>query len=244
MKKPFLRTALWAAIILGAATACTKDHATVHLNIEGATEAIVVRIEGDHSIPWDTIAITDGTLNLSLPVDSTLQTFYYLVFNSGGTMRLGIQPGDELNGHVDARTALTAYTLTGSPLSEQLLTLYTPVLRSSTFLDSLDADRQMHLRDSTEAGITREKRNYSALEVRYLAHRREIMEAMQKDSSNLANVFGFFQQVGQVSLFTPGKDLPMLESYAAVLSHAHQNHPLAQIFAQEVTAMRQLLQLP
>ena len=55
-------------------------------------------------------------------------------------MRLGIQPGDELNGHVDARTALTAYTLTGSPLSEQLLTLYTPVLRSSTFLDSLDAD--------------------------------------------------------------------------------------------------------
>ena len=102
----------------------------------------------------------------------------------------------------------------------------------------------MHLRDSTEAGITREKRNYSALEVRYLAHRREIMEAMQKDSSNLANVFGFFQQVGQVSLFTPGKDLPMLESYAAVLSHAHPNHPLAQIFAQEVTAMRQLLQLP
>jgi len=237
MKKPFLRASLWAALILGAATACTNDAAEVNLAIEGATEAIVVRIEGDHSVPFDTVAIVDGHLALNLPVDSTLNTFYFLLFDTGGSLRLGIAPGDEIEGTVDATTPLTEYSLTGSAMSEQLLALYRPVLTSSRLLDSLDVFRQNRRTDSADVMLERENRHFELLQARYLAHRDEIQAVIAQDSTNLSNVFAFFQQVGQVPIFRPGVDLAVMQAYATAILEAHPTHPLAQIFSQEVMRM-------
>jgi len=85
---------MWASALLAGLTACSSDHAQLDLTVAGATEAIIVRIEGERTVPWDTVAITHGQLTMELPVDSTLQTFYFLLFDTGGSMRLGIQPGD------------------------------------------------------------------------------------------------------------------------------------------------------
>ncbi len=233
MKKPILRAALWASSLFAGVTACSSDHGRVTLHVEGAKEAIIVRIEGEHTVPWDTLAIHDGILSMNLPVDSTLQTFYFLLFDTGGSMRLGIQPGDRIEGHVTARTALTDYELHGSALSEQLLALYEPVLRSSQLLDSLDQFRMAHRSDSTAVALLREQRHFALLEARYLAHREEIQTVMAQDSTNLANVFGFFQQVGQVPIFRPSTDLPMMQGYAKGLIRAYPSHPLAIIFSQE-----------
>lgn len=237
MKKPFFPAALWASALFASITACSSDHGQLDLTVEGATEAIIVRIEGEHSVPWDTVAISDGQLSLDLPVDSTLQTFYFLLFDTGGSMRLGIQPGDRISGHIQARTSLTDYTLEGSALSEQLQALYRPVLRSSLLLDSLDQYRDAHRSDSTEATLAREQRHFELLETRYLAHREEIQAVMAQDSTNLSNVFGFFQQVGQVPIFRPTTDLDMMQAYADALIRTYPTHPLAQIFAQEVARM-------
>ncbi|MDG1253066.1 MAG: DUF4369 domain-containing protein [Schleiferiaceae bacterium] len=232
MRKPFVRAAFWASALF-ASVACSSDHATIHLKVDGASEAIVVRIEGDHSIPWDTIAIANGQLNLNLPLDSTLQTFYFLLFDTGGSLRLGIQPGDNIEGNVDARNPMTEYNVQGSILSEQLLALYRPVLRSSHLLDSLDGYRQEHHSDSTITALAREQRHFELLEARYFTHREEVQAIMAQDSSNLSNVFGFFQQVGQVPLFRPSTDLDLMQTYSAALIKAYPSHPLAQIFAQE-----------
>ena len=237
MKRPFFRAALWASALFASLTACTSDHGQLDVTIEGATEAIIVRIEGDHTVPWDTVAISDGQLSLDLPVDSTLQTFYYLLFDTGGSMRLGIQPGDRIAGHIQASTPLTDYTIEGSVLSEQLQALYRPVLRSSLLLDSLDQYRNAHRSDSTEGSLAREQRHFERLESRYLAHREEILAVMAQDSTNLSNVFGFFQQVGQVPIFRPTTDIGMMQAYADAFIKAYPTHPLAQIFAQEVARM-------
>jgi hypothetical protein len=237
MKKPFLCAAMWASALLAGLTACSSDHAQLDLTVAGATEAIIVRIEGERTVPWDTVAITHGQLTMELPVDSTLQTFYFLLFDTGGSMRLGIQPGDRIAGHVEASSPLTDYTLEGSVLSEQLQALYLPVLRSSRLLDSLDHYRDAHLSDSTDVALAREQRHFERLEARYLAHREEIQVVMAQDSTNLANVFGFFQRVGQVPLFRPNSDLPMMQAYADAFIQAYPTHPLAIIFAQETARM-------
>jgi hypothetical protein len=244
MKKPFLRASLWAALVLGLGTACSNDTADIDLAIEGATEAMVVRIEGDRSVPFDTVAIVDGHLSMELPVDSTLNTFYFLLFDTGGSMRLGIAPGDEIQGTVDATTALTEYSLTGSRMSEQLLELYRPVLTSSRLLDSLDVFRQNRRTDSADVMLERENRHFELLQARYLAHRDEIQGVLGKDSTNLANVFAFFQQVGQVPIFRPGVDLGVMQAYAGTILEAHPKHPLAQIFAQEVERLANAPQQP
>ena len=212
---------------------CNNDSASVNFNVEGASNAVIVRIDGEHTVPWDTLKIINNSLILNLPLDSTLKTFYYFIFDSGASLRIGIEPGDKLIGSVNATGSLTDYKITGSKLSEQLLALYQPVLESSRVIDSLDEYRQLS-NDSDSNYVKMETRHYKFLENRYYSHKKEILKVMAMDSSNLSNVFGFFQKVAAAPLFTSKeKDHIYFQEFGDVIIEKHSNHPLARIFILE-----------
>lgn len=215
-------------------SACSKDFIPVNFQINGAKNAVIVRIDGEHTVPWDTIEVIDNKLKINLPLDSTLKTFYYFIFDSGASLRIGIEPGDNITGSINARESLTVYELNGSSLSEQLHALYEPVLKSSQIIDSLDKYRTLSKNDTIINLLLMEKRHYTALESRYFQHKDEIIEIMAKDSSSLSNVFGFFQKVADVPLFSNKEDDRMnFNLFGDAISKSHPYHPLARIFILE-----------
>ena len=128
---------------------------------------------------------------------------------------------------------MTDYKITGSKLSEQLLALYQPVLESSRVIDSLDEYRKLS-NDSDSNYVKMETRHYKFLENRYYSHKKEILKVMAMDSSNLSNVFGFFQKVAAAPLFTSKeKDHIYFQEFGDVIIEKHSNHPLARIFILE-----------
>ncbi len=220
-------------IVLLANTSCTKDYVNVNFQVEGASNAIIVRIDGEHTVPWDTIKVVENQLKINLPLDSTRKTFYYFLFNTGASLRIGIEPNDDISGYVDASASMTKYDLKGSKLSEQLLALYKPVLESSIIIDSLDEFRKLN-KDIDSSQINMESRHYKCLENRYFSHKNEILKIMEIDSSNLSNVFGFFQKVAAAPLFTSKKeDYIYFQEFGDAIIKKHRNHPLAQIFILE-----------
>jgi hypothetical protein len=57
---------------------------------------------------------------------------------------------------------------------------------------------------------------------------------MAKDSSNLSNVFGFFQKVADVPLFNNKEDDRLnFNLFGEAISKSHPYHPLARIFILE-----------
>ena len=225
----FIKLILMVIIING----CSNDSVSVNFSIEGASNAVIVRIDGEHTVPWDTVKIINNELKLDLPLDSTLMTFYYFIFDSGASLRIGVEPGDKLIGSVNASGSLTDYEITGSELSEQLLALYQPVLESSRVIDSLDEYRKIS-NDPDSNYILIETRHYKFLENRYHNHKKEILKVMAMDSSNLSNVFGFFQKVAAAPIFSSKEeDHIFFQEFGDVIIEKHPNHPLARIFILE-----------
>ena len=40
---------------------CNNDSASVNFNVEGASNAVIVRIDGEHTVPWDTLKIINNS---------------------------------------------------------------------------------------------------------------------------------------------------------------------------------------
>ena len=70
----------WILGLIILLSACSKDFIPVDFKIEGAKNAVIVRIDGEHTVPWDTIEVINNKLKINLPLDSTLKTFYYFIF--------------------------------------------------------------------------------------------------------------------------------------------------------------------
>tara|TARA_Y100000389_G_C17392834_1_gene480868 strand:+ start:110 stop:820 length:711 start_codon:yes stop_codon:yes gene_type:complete len=221
----------WILCLVILTCSCSEDFIPVNFQVEGAQNAVIVRIDGEHTVPWDTIEVINNKLEIDLPLDSTLKTFYYFIFNSGSSLRIGLEPGDNITGSINAKESLTNYKINGSSLSEQLHALYEPVLKSSHIIDSLDQYRIFSKNNNGVDLLSMEKRHYSTLESRYFQHKNEVIEIMAKDSSSLSNVFGFFQKVADVPLFSNKEDDRMnFNLFCDAISRSHPNHPLARIF--------------
>ena len=239
MKRPFrFLTHIWVILFALQLSSCSDDSATIEFKIQGAEVAYVFRLEGTLPLPWDTVAIEDETLHLDLPVDSTLSTFYEIQFdNNSNRLRLGIEPGDEITGEIDARGMFLTYRLEGSYLSEQLCDQYRATLKSAQVIDSLDTYKSTHPVTTMEEFEVQERRNLQKLQDRYHAHKVEIASTIAEDPQSLANVFAFLNQsIGRVRIFSPEEkeDFLQMKEYAALILQAHPNHPLAKIFAMEM----------
>lgn len=223
-----------------AVTACflascgNPDHVRVDLDVTGANQAVIIRLDGQNLIPYDTLAITDN-LRLDLPLDSTRNTFYNVLFNTGSFIRIGLSDGDDITGQVDASHSLADYHIEGSSLSQQLHALYQPVQQSNGVLDSLEA-RRNQLRGDEAGALEREITHRQVMQSQYKVHRLALDQIMARDSSNLANIFGFFQRFAQVPLYQIPEDLALQMAYAKALIKAHPNHPLVRLFANQLAS--------
>lgn len=239
MKRPFrFLTPVWGVLFALQLSSCSDDSAPIEFKIQGAEVAYVFRLEGLQALPWDTVAIEDERLQLDLPVDSTLSTFYEIQFdNNSNRLRLGIEPGDEITGEIDARGTFLTYRLEGSSLSEQLCDQYGVTLKSAHVIDSLDRYDAAHPVTTSEEFEVQRLRNLQKLQDRYHAHKAEISSIIAENPQSLANVFAFLNQsIASVRIFSPEEEedfLQMKES-AALILQAHPTHPLARIFAMEM----------
>ncbi|NCF95274.1 MAG: hypothetical protein GWO75_01105 [Bacteroidetes bacterium] len=223
------------AITAGLVASCgNPDHISVDLDITGANQAVIIRLDGQNLIPYDTLAITDK-LMLELPLDSTRNTFYNVLFNTGSFIRIGLSDGDDITGYVDASHSLADYQIEGSAISQQLHALYQPVQQCNVVLDSLEA-RRNQLRGDEGNPLEREITHRQVMQSQYKVHRLALDQIMASDSSNLANVFGFFQRFAQVPLYQIPEDLALQMAYAEALIKAHPNHPLVQLFANQLAS--------
>lgn len=213
--------------------ACTgSDLVPVKLDIVGANEVMIFRIDQDRLYPWDTVQLVDGKLDIELPLDSTGSTFYVLASNNNGNLRLGIERGDDIEGEVSVSSDITTYSLKGSPLSEKLLAHYLPLRHSAMLMDSLDAEARTYqgMPDAAEKNTLL----FARFQARINQHHRELEVMIEEDPASLANIFSIFQMVGNYPVFSPIKDSVLIQSTAAAMSEAHPNHPIVQLFVNEV----------
>jgi hypothetical protein len=222
---------LWLSAPALFLAACTGgDLVPVELQVAGAKEVIVYRIDPDRLYPWDTVQLADGVLDIELPLDSSGSTFYAFSFDNNGSLRLGIERGDDIEGEVSVANNITTYSLTGSPLSERLLAHYQPLRHSAMLMDSLDAEAQ------TYQGLPDVAEKNALLFARYQArvekHRKDLEAMITEDPSSLANIFAIYQSVGNYPLFNPEQDAELIRTTADAMSEAHPNHPILQIFIQ------------
>ena len=50
----------WILCLIILISACSKDFIPVNFQIDGAKNAVIVRIDGEHTVPWDTIEVIDN----------------------------------------------------------------------------------------------------------------------------------------------------------------------------------------
>ena len=219
-------------------TSCSDDNtASVEFDIQGAEMAYVFRLDVDQPLPWDTLTIKDGKLQLDLPVDSTLNTFYEIQFDNSNRLRLGIVPGDKIRGKIDARGPFLSYSLTGSALSEQLCSQYQVALRTAQIIDSIDVYISTHPVRTSEESEAQGRRIDLKIQDRFAAHKAELVSIIEDDPQNLANVFAILHQgiVGK-PIFSPlnEEDYLSMKGYAAQILQSHPRHPLAIYFGMYV----------
>lgn len=222
---------LWLSAPALFLAACTGgDLVPVELHVDGAKEVVIYRIDPDRLYSWDTLQLTDGVMDVELPLDSSGSTFYAFAFDNNGSLRLGIERGDDIEGEVSVSNNITTYSVTGSPLSERLLAHYQPLRHSAMLMDSLDAEAR------TYQGLPDVAEKNALLFARYQArvekHRKELEAMITEDPSSLANIFAIYQAVGNYPLFNPIQDSALIRTTANAMSEAHPNHPILQVFIQ------------
>ncbi len=234
MRLPFFLTA--TLVGLSVVSCSPEGEVSVVGKVDGADTLIVYKI-GTQSVESIDTVLLSGGFRIHLPTDSGRVTFYNLQFNTGASVRIGLSPDDNPVLTIDATKNLASYSVSGSPTSLHLLRLYEPLRNAMEQVDSLDIVNAQ-FRDSTN--YIEIKKGLNILFGQILEqHRSQLIQAMEKDTTSIANIFAFYQGIGRGSTLDPRYDFPIFEKTDRRLQALHPKHPIVKRFHNDVHQLKE-----
>lgn len=235
------------ALALTLFAACTNsndrgDSFTLDGSANFSDIAFLQHFTGDSLLMIDTISFEDG--KFSMEVESVNpDAFYQISFPGNRFLRFQANSGDHISlNDINLNMDPLTYEVEGNAGSEKIHRFHHLMVESFRQIDSIEV-----LRSNVAAVRTVEPEKDSLLNVYYratndilIAHNDSLKKIILEDTTDLVNVFAFYQAIGRVRLMAKEYDYPFyLAVDNGIASTENANHPLFQSFHREVAALRE-----
>lgn len=227
---------------IGLTVACSPTNESgLHLEgtIQGGDTLYISQIRGTGTVILDTVYSEDGELDYTIPTTSDTLHFYNLEFPSLSNIRIGGKTGETLHIDGNVKQDLAQYTISGNETSVKLKRLYDVLYRTMEVVDSLGVIVDQY-RDSANSTMLMAQIN-GKYGLTMQNHYNTLVDIIKEDSTEITNVFAFYQGVGKTYIFRPERDYRYFYTVDNGLQATQPEHQLVKRFHQEVEKIREAL---
>ena len=223
------------------AVACTPKEPgfIVEGEILGAERVFLSKITPEKIEPLDTIFVTNGHFFLEYPTANG--EIYILEPENGNPLPLIPAVGEQIILKANAADYYNRYTVSGSPESERTARLMRWSSNSREALDTLDASIEAQMESDPEAFENNRALLDSTFTEVVLAHQDSLRKFIAEDTTSLANIMAFSQNLGQIQLITVGEDFELFVKTDRGLQVRYPTSIHAKAFHERVERIKQQL---
>lgn len=215
---------LSAALIL--AQCAKKREGGISATVTYSEEVLVSRISPKQLEPLDTVLITDN--QFFYQSNDTAEVFLLFEFPTGARIPIFYKPGDQLQLAINDTNEFGTFSATGSASIIRMAQQRDIFVETARFFDSISYVNDLYL-DSTNFGEIRQRLN-NALLNRLEVHRQKLEALIDQDTTDLANIMAFYQNLGEIEFFNINRDYSYYKKVDNGLQAQHPNNPHAQYF--------------
>ena len=237
-----MKNALLIPLVALVATACTPKEPgfVVEGEILGAERVFLSKITPERMEPLDTIFVSDGSFYLEYP--TTAGEIYILEPENGNPIPLVPAVGERIAIKANAADYYNRYSISGSPESERTARLMRWSSNSREALDTLDASIEAQLETDPEACENNRASLDSTFTRVVLAHKDSLKRFILEDTTSLANIRAFSQNLGQIQLITVSEDFDLFLKADRGLQARYPASIHAVAFHERIERIKQQLQ--
>lgn len=235
MKKLSFLSLLSAIILFSSCEKPGDGSTTISGTIEGGEGPVYIfKRQPSSTVPVDTLEFENGSFKFNTMADSS--HFYFIQADAATNLTLFVEPGEDVNITIKGLDKNRTYEVTGSETTKRLFRIEDIVRDTKATIDSIDQLNLAYL----DSGNTQEfKMGLDVIFQQSITRSQNRLKAFIDEApDNIANIFVFYQYIGNFPIMSPVDDMPYFEKVASGLSAAYPNDPNVIFFADRLEKIK------